>query len=82
MNDVKFNKFVISLNALLLLGFLAFDAFRGDLGANPIEFFLRATGVITLVFLFVTLAVTPLRKLFGWNALVKYRRMLGLYAFF
>lgn len=82
MQDVKFNKFLISLNALIPLGFLLFDWWRGELGANPIEFFLRTTGVLTLVFVLVTLSITPLRKIFGWNALIKYRRMLGLYAFF
>jgi sulfoxide reductase heme-binding subunit YedZ len=55
---------------------------NGNLGANPIEFFLRTTGVLSLVFLMVTLAVSPLRKYTGWNSLVKFRRMLGLYAFF
>ncbi len=59
-----------------------YDGFRGDLGANPIEYFLRTTGVLTLVFLLITLAVTPLRKMYGWNNLVKFRRMLGLFAFF
>lgn len=82
MNDVKFNKILISINALIPLTFLAFDWWRGQLGANPIEFFLRTTGVLTLVFLLITLAVTPLRKIFGWNNLIKFRRMLGLYAFF
>ena len=82
MHDVKFNKFLISLNALIPLAFLAYDGFRGQLGANPLEFFLRTTGVLTLTFILITLAVTPLRKIFGWNPLIKYRRMLGLYAFF
>jgi sulfoxide reductase heme-binding subunit YedZ len=82
MHDVKFYKVLISLNAMIPLAFLAYDAYRGGLGANPIEFFLRATGVLTLIFLFITLAVTPLRKLFGWNSLIRFRRMLGLYAFF
>ncbi len=82
MNDLKFNKILIFINALVPLGFLAFDGLSGNLGANPIEFFLRTTGVLTLVFLLITLLVTPLRKLFGWNSLVKFRRMLGLYAFF
>jgi len=82
MHDVRFNKILISLNALIPLAFLAFDAYRGALGANPIEFFLRTTGVLTLVFLLITLSVTPLRKIFDWNSLIKYRRMLGLYAFF
>lgn len=82
MQDVKFHKFLISLNAIIPLALLASDAYRGALGANPIEFFLRATGVMTLVFMLITLSVTPLRKFFGWNSLIKFRRMLGLYAFF
>jgi methionine sulfoxide reductase heme-binding subunit len=82
MQDVKFNKFLISLNALIPLTFLLLDWYRGQLGANPIEFFLRTTGVLTLTFLLITLSLTPLRKIFGWNGLIKYRRMLGLYAFF
>ena len=82
MNDVRFNKVLLSANALVPLVLLFFDAFRGRLGANPLEFFLRATGVLTLIFLFITLAVTPMRRLTGRNDLVKYRRMLGLFAFF
>jgi len=82
MQDVKFNKFLISLNALIPLAYLAYDGYRGQLGANPLEFFLRTTGVLTLTFVLITLSITPLRKIFGWNGLIKYRRMLGLYAFF
>jgi sulfoxide reductase heme-binding subunit YedZ len=82
MQDVKFNKFLISLNALIPLAFLLYDGYRGLLGANPIEFFLRTTGVLALTFLLITLSITPLRKIFGLNGLIKYRRMLGLYVFF
>lgn len=82
MNDVKFNKLLIFINSLVPLAFLIWDAIHGNLGANPVEFFLRTTGVLTLIFLLVTLTVTPLRKIFGWNNLIKLRRMLGLYAFF
>lgn len=82
MNDVKFNKILISINALIPLILFAWDGFRGNLGTNPIEFFLRTTGILCLISLLVTLSITPLRKVFGWNSLVKYRRMLGLYAFF
>ncbi len=82
MQDIKFNKILIFTNAIVPLGLLGFDAWRGNLGANPVEFFLRTTGVLTLVFLLVTLSVTPLRKYTGWNNLVKFRRMLGLFAFF
>ncbi|MEW5966328.1 MAG: protein-methionine-sulfoxide reductase heme-binding subunit MsrQ [Pseudomonadota bacterium] len=61
---------------LLVLGF------ADGLGANPIEFITRSTGTWTLVGLLVTLAVTPLRRLTGHAGLVRYRRMLGLFAFF
>ncbi len=82
MSDVKFNKIVIFINSLVPLALLASDALFGKLGANPTEFFLRTTGILTLVFLLVTLSITPLRKYYGWNQLIKFRRMLGLYAFF
>jgi sulfoxide reductase heme-binding subunit YedZ len=82
MNDIRFNKLLIFINSLVPLALLGWDAWWGRLGANPIEFFLRTTGILTLTFLLITLSVTPLRKLTGWNALIKYRRMLGLYAFF
>ena len=61
---------------------MAVDGWRGKLGANPVEFVTRATGVLTLVFLVLTLLVTPLRKLMGWNWLLKQRRLIGLYAFY
>lgn len=82
MNDVRFYKLLVGVNALLPLALLAYDWINGRLGANPIEFFLRATGVLTLSFLLITLAITPLRQLLNWNQLIKYRRMLGLFAFF
>ena len=82
MQDAKFHKILISINALIPLLLVAVDGYRGGLGANPIEFFLRTTGVLALIFILITLAVTPLRKIFGWNWLIKVRRMLGLYAFF
>ncbi|HEY0083360.1 MAG TPA: protein-methionine-sulfoxide reductase heme-binding subunit MsrQ, partial [Pyrinomonadaceae bacterium] len=80
--DIKYTRFVLFMNGLVPALLLAWDAFHGKLGANPIEFATRATGVLALVFLLVTLAVTPARKLTGANWLVKLRRQLGLYAFF
>jgi sulfoxide reductase heme-binding subunit YedZ len=82
MNDVKFNKVLLFINSLVPLTLLGWDAWHARLGANPVEYFLRTTGVLTLLFLVLTLSVTPLRKLFGWNGLIKFRRMLGLFAFF
>ena len=53
-----------------------------SLGANPIEYITHSTGWWTLTFLLITLSVTPLRRLTGWNWLLRLRRMLGLFAFF
>jgi sulfoxide reductase heme-binding subunit YedZ len=55
---------------------------QGQLGANPISEITKETGTWTLRFVVLTLAITPLRRLTGWNALVRYRRMMGLFAFF
>jgi len=68
--------------ALLPLVRLVVFAFLDRLGANPIEFITRNTGDWALYFLVGTLAITPLRRLTGWNWLVRLRRMSGLYAFF
>jgi len=70
------------LACLIPLGLLGFDAYTDNLGANPIEVITRTTGTWTLVFLLITLSVTPLRKLAGVQRLIKFRRMLGLFTFF
>jgi sulfoxide reductase heme-binding subunit YedZ len=75
-------KIAVFVAALYPLARLVLLGFTGGLGANPIEFITRSTGLWTLVFICITLAVTPLRKLTGWNALLRFRRMLGLFAFF
>lgn len=82
MKDARFAKFVLFVNALVPLCLLSWDYFRRTLGANPTEYVLRTTGMLALVFLLLTLAVTPLRKIFGYNGLSHFRRMLGLFAFF
>jgi len=61
---------------------LTWKGFHDGLGPNPIEFITHSTGTWTLVFLCVTLTVTPLRKLLHQNALIRFRRMFGLFAFF
>ena len=80
--DARFTKAIIFINSLVPLGLLAWDAAHRNLGANPLEYVTRTTGMLTLIFLMLSLAVTPLRKLTGWNWLGMNRRMLGLYAFF
>ncbi|MFP5261029.1 MAG: sulfite oxidase heme-binding subunit YedZ [Blastocatellia bacterium] len=82
MRDTKFARFVIFVNGLVPLALLGWDAYHHRLGANPIEFATRTTGVLALIFLLLSLAVTPLRKALGLPWMVKFRRMLGLYGFF
>jgi sulfoxide reductase heme-binding subunit YedZ len=79
---ISFPKFVVFINALIPLALLLSDLYRKQVGPNPLEFATRTTGVLTLVFLSLTVAITPLRRIFGVNSLVKFRRMLGLFAFF
>ena len=82
MKDIQFRKLVVFTNCLVPLALLVWDWWRGQLGANPLEFVTRTTGTLTLLFLVLTLAVTPARKATGVEWLVRFRRMLGLYAFF
>ena len=82
MKDLRFSKFVLFVNALVPLALLLWDVYRKRVGANPGEFMTRTTGIMTLLFLLISLAVTPARKITGLNWLVKFRRMLGLVAFF
>jgi sulfoxide reductase heme-binding subunit YedZ len=72
----------IALLCLLPLMRLIVLGVADGLGANPIEFITRSTGTWTLVGLLVTLSVTPLRQLSGRADLIRYRRILGLFAFF
>ena len=61
---------------------LGWRALHDDLGAFPFEELEKQTGRWTLRILGATLAITPLRRIFGWNGLIRYRRMLGLFVFF
>jgi sulfoxide reductase heme-binding subunit YedZ len=73
---------MVFLACLLPFGMLAYGAFIGSLGVNPVETLTRETGDWTLRFLLITLSVTPLRKITGQTWLIKLRRMSGLYVFF
>ena len=81
-NDIKFIKLLILVNGVVPLALLISDQSHNRLGANPQNFLILTTGMMTLIFLVLTMAVTPLRKVTGWNWLIQVRRMLGLYAFF
>src|SRR5215207_8317376 len=67
---------------LLPFAWLAYGAFTDGLGANPAEYLIRSTGDWTLRFICIVLAVTPLRLITKTNALARFRRMLGLFAYF
>jgi len=75
----------VFLLCLVPLGKMLLETFAiagFSLGANPVEALIHRCGIWGLNFLLITLAVTPLRTLTGWNWLLRFRRMLGLYAFF
>ena len=78
----RYFKPIVFLAALIPLGRLVWLGLHAGLGANPIEFITHSTGDWTLIFLLVTLAITPLRKITRQYWLIRYRRMLGLFAFF
>jgi methionine sulfoxide reductase heme-binding subunit len=78
----KWTKVFVFILCLVPLAILAWRALHGDLTANPIEFITHTTGDWTLRFLVITLAVTPLRRILRLPQLIRFRRMLGLFAFF
>ncbi len=68
--------------ALVPFAHLLWRGFNGNLTADPLVEVTNETGIWTLRFVVITLAITPLRRLSGWNPVIRYRRMLGLFAFF
>lgn len=77
--QLKAALFLASLIPFIRLAWLGYNS---QLGANPIEFITRSLGTWTLVFLLITLSITPLRNISGWSWLIKLRRMSGLFVFF
>jgi sulfoxide reductase heme-binding subunit YedZ len=75
-------KRIIFAAALIPAAALLVDAFRGELTANPIDYITDTTGDWAIRFLVITLCVTPIRRLTGWNRVIQLRRMLGLFCFF
>jgi sulfoxide reductase heme-binding subunit YedZ len=82
MKEIKFAKFLVLLNGGVPVALLGIDALRHQLGANPVNFAIRTTGLLALIFLLLSLTTTPVGRLTGWNWLTHFRRTLGLYAFF
>ena len=79
---MRFAKPLVFVAALAPCVWLVLRALTGRLSANPIEDITLTTGIWALRFLLVSLAITPIRRLTGWNRVIQYRRMLGLFAFF
>ena len=79
---MKSLKSILFLISLIPLGRLVWLGYSDDLGANPIELITRSTGTWALVFLCITLAMTPLRLITGSAVWIKMRRMFGLFCFF
>lgn len=73
---------LVYLACLAPLSLLLYDFYRDELGANPVETITNTTGIWTLRFIVITIAITPLRWATGVNQLIHYRRALGLFAFF
>ena len=78
----KWTKVAVFLSCLIPFGDLVWRIIKSELGANPVEFLQHATGDWTLRFLVFTLCITPFRKLLNLPDLIRFRRMLGLFAFF
>jgi ferredoxin-NADP reductase/DMSO/TMAO reductase YedYZ heme-binding membrane subunit len=82
MKPSQFVKDVVVVNCTVPAVLLAWDAWHGRLGANPVNFAIRTTGDLALIFLTLTLAVTPVSRLMHWSWLAPYRRIMGVCAFF
>ena len=80
--SIKRLKVVVFLLSLGPLAYLVWGVFHHGLGPNPIEKFRNETGDWILIFLLLTLSITPLRKITRLQSLIRFRRMLGLFAFF
>jgi glycine betaine catabolism B len=79
--DARFAKRIVMVCGLVPAILLVWDAIAGQLGVNDVNFAIRTTGLLGLIFLTLSLCVTPLRRLTGWNAWIAVRRNLGVYGF-
>ena len=78
----RWTKTALFAACLIPAALLVWRGFQGELSANPVEYIEHYTGDWVIRFLLITLSVTPLRKIFNQPLLTRYRRMLGLFAFF
>jgi methionine sulfoxide reductase heme-binding subunit len=79
---IRLGKPVVFAAALAPVAYLVWRGYNANLTADPLTFITNNTGIWTLRFIVITLLITPLRRLTGWNWLIRFRRMVGLFAFF
>src|SRR2546423_1135929 len=82
MKDIRFAKLVLFVNGFVPLTLLLWDVWRKRVGANPLEFVTRTTGMLTLVFLLLSLTISPLRRITGGDLLIKFRPVVGVFSVF
>lgn len=75
-------KVLVWVAALLPLAWLIRNGIRGELTADPVKYITHFTGRTALIILFLTLSITPIRQLTGWNGIIRFRRLIGLFCFF
>jgi glycine betaine catabolism B len=81
MNQLQFLRLLVVFNGIVPLLVLGWDAYRGQLGANAVNYALHVTGILSLIFIVASLIMTPLRWVSGWSGWIAFRRALGLYGF-
>jgi sulfoxide reductase heme-binding subunit YedZ len=82
LTNAEFSKLLVFINALIPLALLLWDIDTGQVGPDKVTYILHTTGLMALICLMFSLAVTPLRLLTGMNFFMHFRRLLGLFAFF
>ncbi len=82
MGSLNFYRYLVIVNGAVPLMVLLWDAYRGQLGANSVNYALHVTGILSLIFLILSLLMTPMRWLTGWGGWIAFRRTLGLFGFF
>src|SRR5262249_48781893 len=82
VKDLQFAKVAVFINGLVPLAIMGWDFANKQMGVNPVEYLIHTTGMLAMIFLLLSLCVTPLRRVTGRSLWSAFRRMLGLYAFF
>ncbi len=82
MNQLQYFRLLVILNGAVPSLILAWDSYRGQLGVNSVNYALHVTGILSLLFLLISLLMTPLRWITGWGGWIAFRRAFGLYGFF